>query len=158
MLATIIACCMLAAMARSAPPASDDESPTTAPGLVATYSLAQRSRGRSTRRSRSLFLTHSSPRYESAPTFLLSAGESPDPRLPAAGWNVQWDGLLRVMRPGKYRFSAIHSGRLLITVAGHNVLDEPASREQPAEGPEVNLAFGQSHSRSFSFRKSREPN
>jgi mono/diheme cytochrome c family protein len=82
-------------------------------------------------------------RYESSPTFLLAPGESPDPRLPAAGWNVQWDGLLRVMRPGKYRFSAIHSGPLLITVAGHKVLDEPASREQPAEGPEVNLAFGQ---------------
>ena len=142
MLATIIACCLLPAVARSAPAASDDESPTTAPGLVATFSLGLKP-SRMHYPFPAIFPDALFSRYESSPTLLLAPGESPDPCLPAAGWKRSGTAcLLRATRPGKYRFSAIHSGRLLITVAGHIVLDEPATRKQPAQA-EVSLPFGQ---------------
>ena len=80
--------------------------------------------------------------YESVPTFLLSPGEAPDPRLPSLGWHARWQGVIRILHPGKYRFSAAHSGPLKILLGGKPVLDAPQPNTHPEPGAEVQLAFG----------------
>ena len=110
---------------------ADDEEPAKLPGLVASYSVEA---GKSP-----LFR-----RYEAAPTFLLNNfwGETADPRLPPFGWHVQWDGVIQILHPGKYRFSAIHSGPLKIVLNGKTVFDEAEAAKEPAPAAAVELAFG----------------
>jgi cbb3-type cytochrome oxidase cytochrome c subunit len=108
---------------------ADDEEPAKLAGLVASYSVNNG--------AAPLFR-----RYESVPTFLLAAGETPDPRLRANGWHGQWDGVIQILHPGKYRFSAIHSGPLKIVLNGKTVFDEAAAAKEPAPDAGVELAFG----------------
>ncbi len=107
----------------------DEEETATKPGLLAHYSGgAQRAAQFS--------------RYESLPTFLLTDTQSPDPRLEPTGWNVTWEGLIRVARPGKYRFAAVHSGPLEIEVAGKSVLSQSAAAKKLTAGKAVQFPFG----------------
>ena len=81
---------------------------------------------------------------KAAPTFLLNNfwGETADPRLPPFGWHVQWDGVIQILHPGKYRFSAIHSGPLKIVLNGKTVFDEAEAAKEPTPAAAVELAFG----------------
>jgi cbb3-type cytochrome oxidase cytochrome c subunit len=111
----------------------DDEEPAKSPGLIATYTIGADNANAKAPAVR---------RYESVPTFLLGSGESPDPRLPIKGWQVTWDGVIQVLHPGKYRFSAAHSGPLKIVLDGKAVLDQAEPGQHSAPGAEVQLAFG----------------
>ena len=91
-------------------------------------------------------------RHDALPTFLLSRGESPDSRLPAAGWRVSWKGLLLVKSPGKHHFSARSSGTLVVRVDGNDVvsLRGQSGKLATGQGQVVELGFG-SHPLEISF-------
>src|SRR5262245_26244516 len=61
-------------------------------------------------------------RQEAAPTLLLRAGETPDSRLPPTGWKVRWTGVIDVLQPGKYRFSAKSSGPLSVRIGDRAII------------------------------------
>ena len=80
-------------------------------------------------------------RDEPLPALRLSAGQSPDPRLPATGWRAEWHGVLEVLHPGLYRFEAETSGELHVRIDGQAVLSAPQADAQSI-GPEIELTFG----------------
>jgi mono/diheme cytochrome c family protein len=55
---------------------------------------------------------------------------------------VQWDGVIQILHPGKYRFSAVHNGPLKIVLGGKTVLDETEPAKEPTLAAPVELAFG----------------
>ncbi len=117
----------------SAPPANgatDDEEDAKQPGLVAQY-----------------FVNGSQPTFarpEMAPMYLLAAGQAPDPRLPVKGWSVKWTGVIKVMKAGKYRFSAIHSGpvEIVLTADRKLALSEIDARTAATPSDAIELPFG----------------
>lgn len=109
----------------------EDDDPKRLPGLVGTYSA-------------------SSPageirfqRYDDSPALILKGGETPDPRLPAKGWKVEWKGVLEIKSPGKYRFSGEASGDAELLVGGKPVLKLAEGKPGTVvEGAELELSFG----------------
>ncbi|MBX3413468.1 MAG: c-type cytochrome [Pirellulales bacterium] len=82
-------------------------------------------------------------RMEALPAMALNSRQSPDARLPAHGWHAAWSGVLEVLQPGQYRFSAESSGELSLTVGDQVVLQTDGSPNPSlVEGPEVELSFG----------------
>jgi cbb3-type cytochrome oxidase cytochrome c subunit len=90
-------------------------------------------------------------RVDALPALLLSAEEAPDSRLPADGWSVRWQGLLDIQQPGKYRFSAIATGALRVTVADQFVIEEQNAAGEISPGREISLAIG-THPIGIEFR------
>ena len=124
MIALAVATCAMTAAARTrAADTTGDEAPAKLPGLLAIYDPPLVSR------------------YEIKPAFALARGETPDPRLAAKNWKVLWKGVIEVHHPGKYRFSALHSGPVTVHVNGRLALDERASTAS-GPGPEIDLPFG----------------
>ncbi|HEY1068761.1 MAG TPA: PA14 domain-containing protein, partial [Pirellulales bacterium] len=106
--------------------AQDDED--APPGLVATYTLSGQA-------------APAIIRSEAAPAMRMALGTSPDPRLPESGWKVRWTGVLRVLRPGKYRFWIASNGPSELALDGKSVLKASGGAE-PAASDEVELKFG----------------
>lgn len=73
----------------------------------------------------------------------LKAGEAAHPRLRADG-GVRWEGGLKVLRGGTYRFSVRLRGRFRLEVAGKEVLAAEVKDERPAlkESDDVELTAG----------------
>ncbi|HEY1598055.1 MAG TPA: hypothetical protein VGG64_00535 [Pirellulales bacterium] len=120
------------ATAWSAPADNDDEDvlPTRLPGLVANYAHAD---------SHVEF-----SRYEAIPACELAIGESPDPRLPATGWRVHYRGVMDILQPGKYQFSATAIGRVALSIDDRPValpLTDETRKSTTAATP-VELALG----------------
>ena len=87
-------------------------------------------------------------RSEFVPALLLAPAETPDSRLPASGWKARWTGVIEILQPGNYQFSARASGSLRVRVGDKTVLDvnrddnsSPAANEL-IDGPQVELTFG----------------
>jgi cytochrome c551/c552 len=102
------------------------------PGLIATY--------RDPARERPVEVV----RLEPTPAVSLGAGEAAHPRLSAAGGSARWDGYVKVLRAGPYRFAATLRGKVRVTVAGKPVLEGESSAAAPVtvEGAEVSLTAG----------------
>src|SRR6267378_4778432 len=79
------------------------------PGLVATY--------RDTAKPAPVEIVQLEPTTALA----LKAGEAPHPRLAADGGSVRWEGYVKILRPGPYRFRAMLRGKLRVTVGGKAV-------------------------------------
>ena len=60
-------------------------------------------------------------RSEPVPAILLAPGETPDSRLPAAGWRVRWTGVIEILQPGSYQFSAQATGKLSVRVGDNRL-------------------------------------
>ena len=110
---------------------ADEPTASLRPGLIVTYRDTQQPPGEYTT-------------TEATIAFALQANEAPHPRLAADGFSARWDGQLRVLRPGKYRFSAYLRGKLRVTVDGREVLAaEHADNDgKLCQGPEVELKAG----------------
>ncbi len=110
---------------------SDDEDEDALPplGLIATYTAVGETGPRV-------------KRLEGTASILLTESESPDPRLAARNWVARWSGQLQVLQPGKYRFSTIVGGRVMMRVGGTLVLDASTTTPEDVFGDEVELSFG----------------
>lgn len=109
---------------------AEEEEATRRSGLHASYQLDEGN-------------TPVVQRMEAIPAFSLNSNQAPDARLPAHGWRAQWNGVIEVLQPGKYRFAAEATGPLTISIDGNNVLQsEDAAGLRTTEGPEVELTFG----------------
>jgi mono/diheme cytochrome c family protein len=80
-------------------------------------------------------------RDEPLPRVLLERDESPDARLKPGAWTAQWQGLLDIQRPGRYRFSATSTGAAELKIDGQPVTLPPPAAAAANEGV-VNLTFG----------------
>lgn len=83
-------------------------------------------------------------RYEAAPALLLSGEESPDPRLPANGWQVIYRGVIESLRPGKYRFDAQLTGKAELSIGKERITFGNASDRSTGNtaSQEVELPLG----------------
>jgi mono/diheme cytochrome c family protein len=74
----------------------------------------------------------------------LNAGEAPHPRLAANGGTARWEGYLKIVRPGLYRFTAIVRGRFRLSIGGKEVLAGEVKEAAPAtvKGPQTRLEAG----------------
>src|SRR5205814_2737443 len=74
----------------------------------------------------------------------LKAGEAPHPRLAADGGTVRWQGYIKILRAGPYRFSAMLRGSLRVSIAGKEVLagDVKGAVAALVTGPETRLEAG----------------
>ncbi len=121
----------LVSLAALTAPAVADQGDDLSPDLVATYQdNAQPIPTRIVR---------------TEPTIALywREGEAADPRLASGGGTVRWEGYLKVVRPGLYRFSARVRGRVRLSVEGKPVL-AAESTAAPAlqQGGEIQLDAG----------------
>ncbi len=108
----------------------NEEAPERLPGLVASYTdLAGAS-----------ILS----RYEAEPVIMLGRGETPHPRLPKKDWRVVWSGVINITRPGTYRFSAVRSGGMFLTLNDQAVSYEGRYSTTGMVSVPVKLAFGDS--------------
>jgi cytochrome c2 len=107
--------------------ADDDDDSLRKPGIRASYQVPGRAQ----------------PvlRSESMLGYALKPGESPDPRLPSQGWRVSWDGVIEILQPGKYRFTARGSGPVSLEVDGKAVLEASGGQQQTSASA-MDLAFG----------------
>src|SRR5262249_35024708 len=73
----------------------------------------------------------------------LGSGDAAHPRLHTGG-TVSWKGHVKIVRPGKYRFSMRLRGRFLLIVGGKEALKAEVKEEKPVliEGPELDLEAG----------------
>ncbi|MGE5191176.1 MAG: DUF6797 domain-containing protein [Deltaproteobacteria bacterium] len=132
LLLSFAAICLAALLLTGDARAADEDEDAVQPGLLAHYESQAAGRKVDFRR------------YDALPAFRLAKGESPDPRLPAAGWRVSWKGLLVVKSPGKYHFAGRVTGMLIVRVDDKQVLSLRSSGEKVAtgDGQPVELAFG----------------
>jgi mono/diheme cytochrome c family protein len=102
------------------------------PGLITTYRDANPPAGRVV------------VQLEPSVALALKAGESPHVRLASAAGSARWEGYLRVLRAGDYRFSANLRGKLTVTVGANKVLAAEVSGPDAAakDGPDTRLEAG----------------
>ncbi len=81
-------------------------------------------------------------RRDEQPAFLLAEGESPDPRLSPGAWRVSWQGVLRVIRPGTYRFRIATTGQVQWTLRGKPLAFSRDKKTGHLLSPAVELPFG----------------
>jgi cbb3-type cytochrome oxidase cytochrome c subunit len=83
-------------------------------------------------------------RREPGIALALQANEAAHPRLRADGGSVRWEGALKVLQRGTYRFQVRLRGRFRLEVAGKEVLIAEVKDERPAltESGGVELTAG----------------
>ncbi len=69
--------------------------------------------------------------------------DSPDPRLPAGAFRVEWNGQLLVRAAGNYRISLYMQGDASVAVNGKQVLSAAHARPAWASSDEIELDFGE---------------
>jgi mono/diheme cytochrome c family protein len=110
--------------------AADPDEMALRPGLVVTY--------RDTARPARAVV-----QLEPSIALALRAGEAPHPRLAADGGTAHWEGYLRILRPGLYRFTSTLRGRVRLTLAGKEMLaGEVPGDPALLKGPESRLEAG----------------
>lgn len=68
--------------------------------------------------------------------------KSPDPRLRAGPFQVEWNGLLLTTTPGKYQLSVHAAGGVEIELAGRSVLDEQSDEAAWHDAQALDLDYG----------------
>ncbi len=81
-------------------------------------------------------------RRDEQPALLLAEGESPDPRLEPRAWTVTWTGVLRVIRPGTYRFWIDTTGSVQWTLRGRPLALSREPKTGQLRSSELKLPFG----------------
>lgn len=133
-----------------------DEAAPMVPGMIASYQRPDA--------DRPLF-----QKLDALPGWFLDRGETVDPRLAETGWQCTWRGVLRIYRPGSYRFGAMTTGNVRITIGEQIVASlDGSALENVAPGNDVvpgndvrlgnnvELAFG-FHEIAIEFDAARSP-